>query len=124
MKTLSKIIKGVAHPFVGLLPAQEKLSEKIDWYSKELGVLSNSAIEFASALAYGAAVNPATNNSAGGTVLSILFGVDALWRIYQATYIPSFDEERKFLGILPLQISYEITKFTYDLFKKEGPIKN
>jgi len=117
MKTLSKIIKWTAHPFIGFLPAQEKLSEKIDWYSKEVGVLSNSAIELGSAVAYGAIINPATNNSATGLLLSILFGVDALCRMVEVADMPSFDEEKKFSGILPLQIPYEIGKYFWRKLK-------
>jgi len=58
MDPLEKILKRTAHPFLGFLPEQKKLTEKTRWYSKYQGVVSNSALELFSALFYGSIINP------------------------------------------------------------------
>ncbi len=118
MKTLSKILKGAAHPFIGFLPAQEKLGEKISWYNLYLGIGTSSTLEIIPPLIY-----MSTNPSPAKIALGISLVLDGMWRLNRLTEVTNPFEKRKYLGSLFLEFPYEIGKFMYNSFKKKEPVK-
>ena len=109
MNTLSKITKPIlntgkllAHPILGILPFQEKLEKKIKWYNADMGVTSNSALEFFGALGY---------LSLGGDykIAAIACGVEALGRIDMVISSDSpFYKDFKPYGTFALELPFNI----------------
>ena len=101
---LEKIGKEVVHPFVSLIPNQEAISKKLDWYNPVVGILESSAIEIVFPLIYLASSNPhPIEILVGGTII-----IDGLWRANNIMIdnLPS----KKYLGTIFLEAPYNLYK--------------
>ncbi|MCX6750211.1 MAG: hypothetical protein NTZ83_02035, partial [Candidatus Pacearchaeota archaeon] len=75
-KRLEKIAKGVAHPFLSIIPNQEYLCKKLEWYNPVVGILESSFLEVALPILY-----VSTNPSSIGLIIGTGIALDGMWRI-------------------------------------------
>jgi hypothetical protein len=106
---LEKIGKEIAHPFISLLPEQEKISEKLKWYNPVRGILESSAVEIVLPIMYIATHPDSINLLLGGAIV-----IDGFWRANNVRNRkdPYFENERHYLGTNFLEIPWDIYKRT------------
>jgi hypothetical protein len=103
---LEKIARGVAHPFISLLPNQKYFEEKLGWYNPIIGILESSAIEIVLPMAYAA-----TGPKPIGVIIGIGIALDGIWRINSLLNSDCYIENKKHcLGTNFLEIPYSIYK--------------
>jgi hypothetical protein len=107
-KKLEKIAKTAAHPFLSILPNQEYLDKKLEWYNPVLGILESSAAEIVLPLIYLASSNPnPAELLVGGAII-----IDGIWRINKLMdeLPPEKNPSDRYLGTNFLEIPYGIYK--------------
>jgi hypothetical protein len=104
---LEKIARGVAHPFISLLPNQESIHKKLEWYNPIIGILETSSLEILTPIVY-VSMNPSPANLLIGGIIAI----DGMWRINNLMDEPPPSENppKKYLGTNFLEIPYNIYK--------------
>lgn len=105
MKILTKILKETSHPFISLLPEQEKISQKLAWYNKSKGIIESSSIEILSPIVF-CSLYPSINSVLIGAIVII----DGLWRINRLIDDLIPQDTAKYLGTNFLEIPYGIGK--------------
>jgi hypothetical protein len=106
-KELEKIAKGIAHPFLSIIPNQEFINKKLEWYNPVVGILESSFLEITLPILY-----VSTNPSSIGLIIGTGVALDGMWRINKlmGETLPLENPVDKYLGTNFLEIPYSLYK--------------